>query len=45
VWHSLRWWATRNRPNTGWLRPADVDRVCGAAEALLSDDRVTLLSA
>ena len=40
VWHSLRWYATRDQPDPGWLRPADVDRVCRAAEALLSTDRV-----
>lgn len=45
VWHSLRWWATRIRQNTAWLRPVDIDRVCRAAEALLTGDRVTLLSA
>src|SRR3712207_7168353 len=21
VWHSLRWWATRDQPDRGWLRP------------------------
>jgi hypothetical protein len=36
VWHSLRWWGTRNQPNRGWLRPADVNRICQAAETLLS---------
>jgi len=40
VWHSLRWWATRDQPSRGWLRPADVDRICRAAEALLTADRV-----
>ena len=45
VWHSLRWWATRNQPNGGWLRPADVNRICEAAEGLLAGERETLLSA
>lgn len=36
VWRSMRWWATRNQPNGGWLRPVDVHRVCRSAEALLS---------
>lgn len=36
VWHSLRWWANQIQPDHRWLRPADVNRICRAADALLT---------
>lgn len=35
VWHSLRWWATRTTLTRRLVRPADVDWICDAADALL----------